>query len=179
MGAKTIETPIEGLKIKLNKVVEDRRGYLAEMVPGGVKNPFLKWGLRNIYLSVGGKKGVARGGHYHNELIENFFTVSGQALWYFEDMREDSKSFKETYSAIFGRGELSEEHKDMEVDSFLLPSIMAQVLVPTGVYHAYVPLADIKVRVVACGSHPYDADDYVHIAPEEIKEFRKILKDFS
>src|SRR6056297_3555329 len=108
MSAEELQTPIEGLKVSLNKVVEDERGYLAELLPGGTENELApKEGIGNIYLSVGGKKGEPRGGHYHNELVENFFTISGQALWLFKDYREGSPTKGETFSLILGEGKKS------------------------------------------------------------------------
>lgn len=175
MPAKEIETPIEDLKVSLNKVVEDNRGYLAELLPGGTKNELVSEGrIGNLYLSVGGEKGEPRGGHYHETLVENFFTVSGQALWLFKDYREESSTKGETFSLVLGekdKGKLAVE----SVDRILLPEKMAQILVPTGVYHTYYSLSEEPVRVVACGSHPYDPDDYVDIDPEEIEEFKDIL----
>ena len=49
MEIKTINTPINNLKIHLNKVVADERGIYCDMAPGGTDNLFFKDGIKHIH----------------------------------------------------------------------------------------------------------------------------------
>jgi dTDP-4-dehydrorhamnose 3,5-epimerase-like enzyme len=167
-----IETPIEGLQIKLNKVVGDNRGYLAELSPNGTDNVFFSDGIRNMYISVATQKGVARAGHYHHKLIENFYTLSGVALWIFKDFRKDKKSFGNIYPVILGENDRDINVKDVE--AYLVPKNMAHVFVPAGIYHLFYPLTDKEVRVLSIASLSHDDNDYVRIAPSQDKDVEKV-----
>jgi len=168
--SEVIKTPIEGLKIGLNKTIGDVRGYLCEVAPGGTENEFVGGKIGNVYCATATQKGIARGGHYHNSLIENFYTLTGSALWLFKDFRESSKTFGETYVAIFG----DEKVEGIEADQYVLPESMAQLLVPEGVYHVFYPLTDKKVIVMALTNLPHDNDDYVRLAVEEDDDLKKL-----
>lgn len=172
---KIISTPIKELSVKKNKVVKDKRGILAEMLPRGTENELAKEGVKNLYLSEATQRHVARGGHYHHELVENFYTVSGLALWLFKDFRDSSETQGETYFVLLGEKNTETIVDFSSLDSYLLPETMAQIRVPCGVYHVFYPLSESNVRVVACGSHAYDGDDYQYKKPEQIEEFQSII----
>jgi dTDP-4-dehydrorhamnose 3,5-epimerase-like enzyme len=184
MLSNLVHTSIEGLIINLNKVVADERGYLAEMMPGGLLNPFCKNGFKNLYLSVATKKGVARGGHYHKspDSFENFYCVSGVALWFFYDFRQNSKSYDKSEVVIVGEKKIAENiNKDLFKKTnhkYFLPEVMAQILVPPGVYHIYIPLSNEPVKIVATHSKSYDPSDYEKVNIENIPNSDKILSDF-
>jgi len=165
-----IKTPIDGLKINLNKVVGDIRGHLFEIAPGGTENDLVGGKIGNVYIATASKKGVGRGGHYHHKLIENFYTLTGSALWLFKDFRKKSKTFNQTYAAIFGDKKIEK----IEADQYILPDNMAQVLVPEGVYHVFYPLTDKEVTVLALTNLPHYNDDYVRISPEEDKDLKEL-----
>lgn len=187
MSNNIISTDIEGLSIKLNKVISDNRGYLAELMPGGIENDFCKGGFKNLYLSTANKKGVPRGGHYHKKenSFENFYCVSGLALWFFYDFRQ-LKSNLANNSVIIIVGEkdiakrnLSEEILKNTKHCYFLPDTMAQILVPPKVYHIYIPLSDDTVRIVATHSQKYDPADYEQIDLANIPNFAKIIAQFN
>ena len=171
----TVKTPIDGLKIKLNKVIGDKRGYLYEIAPGGNDNELIQGKIGNIYCSSATKKGVARGGHYHHKLIESFCVVQGTALWLFKDFRKSSKTYGKTYALILG--EKTKKVSKLKLPSYFLTEVSAQALVPSGVYHVYYPLTNRKVIVIAITNLPHDSSDYVRFAPEEDRDLKKILEE--
>ncbi|MFA6436702.1 MAG: dTDP-4-dehydrorhamnose 3,5-epimerase family protein [Candidatus Paceibacterota bacterium] len=168
-----IYTNIDGLVIKLNKVVGDERGYLYEIAPGGNDNELINGKIGNVYSSTATQKGVARGGHYHHKLIEHFYTLSGTCLWIFKDFRDDSKTKGKTFTVL--AGEKDENINIQDVDGYFLPESMAQILVPQGVYHVFYPLTDKKAEVLAITNLPHDNDDYVRIDPKKDEDMNKIL----
>lgn len=153
-----IKTNIEGLDIRINKVIKDERGFLTQIPNSVSDDPFLKAGIKNIYVSVAQKKFVARAGHYHNKNIENFFAISGTSLWLFIDCRKESPTFNNFYTVILGSKKPSLESGTpfYTIDE----SQMAQVLVPSGVYHVFWPLTDEDVTILALASETYDEKDY-------------------
>jgi len=167
-----IETGIDGLKIKVNKVVSDKRGVLCELSKGETDD-FLANGVKNIYASIATGKHIPRAGHYHFKNVENFYTLSGTALWFFKDCRKDSPTHGKEFKIILGfdKSSLSSKMPCLTIDN----SEMAQILVPTGVYHIFWPLTEKPVTVLAIASEPYDKKDYGQPAPEEIPKIDKIL----
>lgn len=167
-----INTGIGGLKIKINKVVPDKRGALCEILPDGINNNFLKNKIGNIYASIATGR-EARAGHYHFKNIENFYTLSGTALWIFKDFRNESPTFGKIYCVILGFDDIKTEN----INSFTIDSSkMAQVTVPAGVYHVFCPLTEKPVTVLAIASEPHNDKDYVRINPEEIPEIKNIIE---
>ncbi len=173
---EVINTNIHGLSIRMNKVVKDNRGFLAEIAPFGLEYDFLKAGLKGIHISVATEKNVARAGHSHKKNIENFFTISGTALWLFVDCRQDSPTFNKFYSVILGQ-----ENPTLETDTpsyIIKDSQMAQVLVPAGIYHIFWPLTDEDVTIIALASEPYNKDDYDKINLGDYPEIKEYLIKF-
>ncbi|HLD41731.1 MAG TPA: hypothetical protein VJB06_01745, partial [archaeon] len=161
-----METGIEGLEITLNKVVGDDRGALYELLPGGIDNPAVSDGLENLYISTGKKKFIGRGGHYHLNNTENFFTIGGATLWIFADMREGSKTNGKIFAGIFvdkfaGKSDLPV----LTIEKGNIPNIV----VPPGIFLAYWPLSEEKSIIVCTGSVPYEKEKNVKIDPLEVK----------
>jgi len=176
MAEKVIDTGIEGLRIKLNKIVPDERGALCEMAPGGFVHEFFRDGVRNMYSSIATGKHVARAGHWHHKNVENFFTLTGTALWAFKDMREDSKTAGKTFAVVLGFDDIGTVDG---VDSHTIDkSEFAQFVVPTGVYHIYWPLTEKQVTAVAVASQPYKCADYEYVDWNTIPEMRKLARVF-
>lgn len=176
MAEKILETPIEGLKIKLNKVVPDERGALCEMAPGGLVHEFFEKGVKNIYSSIATGKHIARAGHMHSKNIENFYTLTGTALWAFKDMRQGSTTEGKFFAFIVG---YDSPESDSGLDSYTIDkSQFAQVIVPTGVLHIYWPLTDKQVTVVAVASQPYEAHDYQYVDWKTVPEMTDLAKRF-
>jgi len=170
-----IDSIIDGLLIRTNKVVRDNRGFLAEVMPAGLGDEFLQAGLKSIHVSVATEKNVARAGHLHRKNIENFFTISGTALWLFVDCRKDSPSFNKFYSIILGQ----RKNSQVDVPSYTIEnSQMAQILVPAGVYHIFWPLTDEDVTVLALASESYDKNDYEKISLNDYPEIKEYLLKF-
>lgn len=154
--------------MSVNKRVADARGTLYEMMPHGTDNELVMGPIGNIYASKATVKHQPRAGHYHEQLDESFFMLSGTAIWYFEDFRKDSSTFGKTYAVLIGENE--------EVGSFPQPKYSIEdgilhVRVPRGVYHIYFPLTSEPVLVIAVSSRPYDAKDYFY----PLKDNKKIL----
>lgn len=170
MSEEIINTDIERLEIKLNKVVSDRRGALCEVLPDGSDG--INYKIRNVHASIAVQKGIPRAGHYHNKNIEIFYTLTGSALWIFMDYRKSSPTFGKIWSAILGFDGM----KINGICSYTIDnSQMAQVLVPAGVYHVFYPLTEKLVTVLSIASETYDEKDYVRINPEDIMEIKDIL----
>ena len=173
---ENISTTIDSLIIRINKVVTDDRGFLAEISHSFADDPFLKLGVKNIYVSVARKKFVQRAGHFHNRNIENFFTVSGTSLWVFIDCRKESPTFNNIYTVILGSKKPSIE---TDIPFYTIDdSKMAQVLVPNGIYHVFWPLTDEEVTVLALASETYDKEDYERPDINNYQQIKAHLKKF-
>ena len=173
---EVINTNIEGLLIRINKVVRDSRGFLAEIMPSGLEDDFLQAGLKSIHVSVATEKHIARAGHLHKKNVENFFTISGTALWLFVDCRKGSPTFNKFYSLIICQKKSSSE---ASIPSYIIEDLqMAQVLVPAGVYRIFWPLTDEDVTILALASEPYNRDDYDKIDLNDYPEIKEHLLRF-
>jgi len=174
MNIKHISTPIKGLDIYLNKVVSDERGSYCDMAPGGTDNPLYADGIKHIHASIADKKFVPRGGHCHYKLKENFFTLSGTALWYFCDFNKDSPTYGKHYAAVFGYEKLG---TDIGIPEYTIDKgCAAQIAISSGVYHVFWPLTDVKTVVAGTGSLDYDSEDYLRIKVEDIPEAIEIIE---
>lgn len=176
MEIKHIATPIKGLNIYLNKVVSDPRGSYADMAPGGTDNPLYAEGIKHIHASIATHKFIARGGHYHFHLKENFFTLSGTALWYFYDFDKDSPTYGKSYCVILGYDKLG---LDLGIPEYTIDKgAAAQVAISSGVYHVYWPLSETETVVTGTGSLDYDPEDYdrtkVEEVPGAVETFEKV-----
>ena len=178
MTIKHIKTPIRGLNLYLNKVVSDERGSYCDMAPGGTENELYADGIKHIHASIATKKFIPRGGHYHYKLRENFFTLSGTALWYFYDFNQNSPTYGESYAVILGHDELG---VDVGIPEFTIyNNSAAQIAISPGVYHVFWPLTDMETVVAGTGSTEYDSEDYnrteIKDVPGAIETFEKIKK---
>ncbi|MFA7169285.1 MAG: glucose-1-phosphate thymidylyltransferase [Candidatus Paceibacterota bacterium] len=176
MEIKHIATPIKGLNLYLNKVVSDPRGSYCDMAPGGTDNPLYADGIKHIHASIATHKFVPRGGHFHFHLIENFFTLSGTALWYFYDFDKNSPTYGQSYSVILGYDKLGLE---LGIPEYTIDKGMAtQLMIAPGVYHVYFPLTDAETVVAGTGSFDYDPEDYdrtkVEDVPGAMEAFEKV-----
>lgn len=166
MEIKHIATPIKGLNIYLNKVVNDPRGSYCDMAPGGTDNPLYADGIKHIHASIATHKFTARGGHYHFRLKENFFTLSGTALWYFYDFDQDSPTYGQSYAVILGHDTLG---VDLGLPEYTIDKgAAAQIAIDPGVYHVYWPLCENETVVAGTGSTEFDPEDYDRTKPEDV-----------
>ena len=176
MIIKQITTPIKGLNLYLNKVISDERGSYCDMAPGGTDSPLYSEGIKHIHASIATKRFVARGGHYHFKLKENFFTLGGTALWYFYDFDKKSPTFGESYTVILGYNKLG---LDLGIPEYTIDKEMAaQIAISPGVYHVLWPLTDKQAVVAGTGSTKYDPEDYdrtkIEDVPGAIEIFEKV-----
>ncbi len=146
------------------------------MAPGGTDSPLYADGIKHIHASIATKRFVARGGHYHFKLKENFFTLGGTALWYFYDFNENSPTFGKSYSVILGYNKLS---IDLGIPEYTIDKEMAaQIAISPGVYHVFWPLTDKQAVVAGTGSVKYDPEDYdrtkIEDVPGAIEIFEKV-----
>ena len=172
-----IPTTIEGLELNLTKFIGDARGFLAEMLQGGWENPLVKdVPIGNIYSSVATGKHIGRAAHFHFKNREIFFTLTGTALWLFHDFREGSPTFGQSWGYIAGmkKPEMTVHHPVYVLEE----KHMARVVVPTGVYHAYWPLTEEVVMVVALASVPHDDADYDRRKPAVVPGFPEVLSAY-
>ena len=172
---KTIETPINGLKIQLDKVVGDERGYFCDLAE--TDNPLFEDGCAHIHASIAMKKGVARGAHYHYRLKENFYALSGTCLFIFHDFNKKSKTFGKTWSVILGFSNPKLNTKGTK-SYFIDKGKLAQIEVPPYVYHAFWPLTNEKAIAFVTGTEGYDPSDFARPSIEEIPGAVKILKKY-
>jgi len=164
---KTIPTPINGLKVYLNKVVGDKRGLFCDLAE--TDNPIWKAKskknqVKHLHASIAMQKGVSRGEHYHLRLIENFWVLSGTSLWIFHDFNKKSKTFGKTWSLV--------------LDFPPKKNKLAQIEIPPYIYHAFWPLTARPVLAVATGTTGYDQTDFVRPKIQEVPRALKILKKF-
>lgn len=172
---KTLKTPINGLKIHLNKVVGDERGFFCDLAE--TDNPLWKDGCRHLHVSIAIKKGVARGAHYHYRLKENFYILSGTSLMLFHDFNKKSKTFGKTWSVILGFSPKTKVPRGTK-SYFIDEEKLAQIEVPPYVYHAFWPLTNEKSIAFVTGTEGYDPKDFVKPNLEEIPGAVKILRKF-
>ena len=163
--------------IELQPIMGNKDAGVLHMLPGGVENPE-NWpeGLRDIYAFTAVGFGNSRGGHYHKELNEFFFTVSGTALRILSDFRIDSSTYGKTIGVILGAKKPGEAH---DVPVYVLENgDHARLRVPAGIYHAIYPLSEERLLSIGIGSTPYNTNDYIHPKLEEIPGVILILKTF-
>lgn len=176
MEIKHIATPIKGLNIYLNKAVLDPRGSYCDMAPGGTDNPLYMDGIKHIHASIAVHKYIARGGHYHFHLKENFFTLSGTALWYFYDFDKESPTYGKSYTVILGHDKVG---LDLGIPEYTIDKgSAAQLMINPGIYHVYWPLTDMETVVAGTGTRDYDPEDYdrtkVEDVPGAVEAFEKV-----
>ena len=177
MATQVIVTPIDGVRVELQPRIGDADGAVLHMLPGGTSNPEgFEGRILDVYAFTARGKGRMRGGHYHLVLDECFFTFTGSALWVLSDFREASSTRGVTAGVIVGEEAPADRHS---IPAYVLADgPLARVRVPHGVYHALVPLTDVRVTTVALGSTPYDSNDYRYPAIAEVPGARDLLTTF-
>lgn len=175
LSYETVSTPIAGLKILINKVVGDHRGYFCDLAEAD--NPMFKKNVRHIHGSIAVSKGVARAAHYHYRLHETLYTLFGAALWIFHDFKKTSKTFGVTYAALAGFSTKGITPKGLP-SYFIDKGLFAQFSISPYVYHAFWPLTTEKTVVVAVGEAGYDPTDYARPTLAEMPDAARILKRY-
>lgn len=181
---REVKTPINSLRIYINKVVIDERGFFCDLAEAD--NPIWKDKVTHLHASIAIKKGVARGGHYHYRLKENFYILSGTALFIFHDFNEKSKTFGRTWAVILGfspenkRIKLGLKFKTSRLKKFYIDrGKLAQIEIAPYIYHAFWPLTNEKVVAFVTGTTGYDPSDFEKPNILDVPNANKILKKFN
>lgn len=175
---KKVSTSIEGLSLFLNQARSDERGIHCDITPVGADSHLLAEDIKRIQANITTRFGAPRGGHYHFRLQENFFTLSGTALWYFYDFNKNSTTYGKSYAVILG---FETPALEMGIAAYTIDQgFAAQVAVAAGIYHIYWPLVGEQVVVVGTGSLQYDFEDCDRLDPAEVPgaldTFEKVSK---
>ena len=133
---------INGVRIKLLKVIPDNRGRLFEMLRRD--DPlFIKFG--QVYCTTV-NDGVVKGWHYHKKQVDNFVCVSGMIKLVAYDARPRSST----------RGKINEFF--LGIHNPLL------VQIPSGVYHGFKGVSHPEAVVINIPTEPYN-----HKQPDEFR----------
>ena len=133
---------IEGVKIKILKVIPDDRGRLMEILRRD-DEIFEKFG--QVYMTTA-YAGVIKAWHYHKLQADNFACVSGNILFALYDGRSNSPTFG-------------------ELDDFILSLNEPKLIhIPKGVYHGFKNIGDSEAIVINTVTNPYN-----HNNPDEYR----------
>ncbi len=127
--------PIEGVKIKLLKVIPDERGWLMEILRVDDAELFTKFG--QVYVSAT-YPGAVKAWHFHKHQVDNFACVAGMVKLVLVDTREGSPT----------QGKVNE--------FFLGSQRPALVQVPKLVYHGWKCISLEPSLVVNLTNEPYE-----------------------
>ena len=125
---------IDGVLVKLLRLIPDERGYLMEMLRDD--DPFFER-FGQCYVSAT-YPGVVKGWHYHERQVDHFVCVRGMVKLVMYDRREGSPT----------RGEVQE--------CFLGEQKPLLVRVPCGVYHGWKNIGAELSLVVNIPDRRYD-----------------------
>ena len=133
---------IDGVKIKILKVIPDDRGSLMEILRCD-DEIFEKFG--QVYMTTV-YPGVIKAWHYHKIQADNFACVSGKILFALYDGRSNSSTFG-------------------ELDDFILSLNEPKLIhIPKGVYHGFKNISDSEAIVINTVTNPYN-----HNNPDEYR----------
>lgn len=133
---------IEGVKVKILKVIPDERGRVMEILrcDDGL---FVKFG--QLYITTA-YPGVVKAWHYHRMQTDNLAAVAGMVKVALYDARENSPTHKKVEEYFIG------------VHNPLL------IQIPPMVYHGYKCVSNEEAIVVSCPTEPYN-----HKNPDEYR----------
>ncbi len=114
----------------------DERGDLIEIIR---HSQGLLSGIAQLNLINDPVRGTIKAWHKHFEMREAFFCSHGKVKFGLYDDREESNTYKEINTFVFG------ERK---------PSVL---VVPPGVYHGHIALQD-DTQIIAVCSHEYNRE---------------------
>lgn len=126
---------IDKVRIIPRRLISDDRGWFLKAITGMEEDIPSHTG--EVYLTMG-KRGQAKGGHYHPEAVEWFTVIEGEAILKLEDM--------ETH-----------ERRDIEMS---LEKAMT-VFIPNNVAHIVVNNADGDFILLAYTDKLYDPKDTI------------------
>jgi dTDP-4-dehydrorhamnose 3,5-epimerase len=136
---------INGVKIKVLKVIPDERGRLMEMLRSD-DEIFIRFG--QLYMTTAYPEAV-KAWHYHKRQVDNFVVVKGMMKVVLYDGRENSSTFREIDEFFMG------EHNP----------ILLQI--PAYVYHGFKCISESEAVVINCPTEAYlyDNPDEYRVLP--------------
>ena len=134
---------INGIQVKVLKVIPDERGRLFEILRRDEPRYFKRFG--QVYCTTV-NPGVVKGWHYHKKQVDNFVCVSGMIKLVAYDSRPGSST----------KGQINEFC--IGVYNPLL------VQIPPGVYHGFKGLSAPEAVVLNVSTEPYH-----HTKPDEFR----------
>ena len=173
-------TPLQGVSILLNKVVQDQRGYFLDLAE--TDNPTIQ-STKHIHAVIAHTKNKSRGEHYHYSLYEDFYTISGTSLCVLHDFNKESPSYQQSFAFVSGNAlrdtkkqQIAKEHS---IPSFFLEdNVVAQVRIPPLVWHAWWKLSHTPATIVATGTQGYDEDDYAKPKAIDIPQVLQLVSHY-
>lgn len=126
---------IDKVRIIPRRLISDDRGWFLKAITGMEENIPSHTG--EVYLTMG-KRGQAKGGHYHPEAVEWFTLIEGEAILKLEDV---------------------ETHEQREITMSLEKAIT--VFIPNNVAHIVVNNADKDFILLAYTDKLYDPKDTI------------------
>lgn len=133
---------IEGVKVKMLKIIPDSRGRLMEILRCD-DEMFERFG--QVYMTTA-YPGIIKGWHYHKLQSDNFTCVSGKILFALYDGRDGSPTF----------GELND---------FIISSTEPKLIhIPKGVCHGFKNIGDFETIVINTVTNAYN-----HNNPDEYR----------
>ncbi len=133
---------IEGVKVKILKIIPDDRGRLMEILRRD-DDIFKKFG--QVYMTTA-RPGVVKAWHFHKKQDDNFTCVHGKMRLALFDARKKSPTYGEVNDFV------------ISLDSPMLVSI------PRNIYHGFKCISDCEALVINTVTRPYD--------PKNPDEFR-------
>ncbi len=127
---------IEGVKVKMLRVIPDERGYVMEILRND-DDLFERFG--QAYVTVG-YPGVVKAWHYHKEQTDFFTVVSGNAKFVLYDGRQKSPT----------KGEIDE--------FFIGEKNPLLIKVPKGVYHGFKAIGNEPAMALNIPDRPYNRE---------------------
>ena len=172
-----IFTPIQGLRIRLEKAQYEHTGYSAEMIPTGEGHPFFK-SIHDVRLFGVEGRHMLWGGRSHSSRDVSVFIASGLALMMFRDMSSDSPTHSKVWHGVFGRKRDEDDFPIDQKHTFVMPKHLAHIRIPRNVMYALWPLNSTPVSIVEVSADKYDSFDTKKTDPYEYDELGTLLEKF-
>jgi dTDP-4-dehydrorhamnose 3,5-epimerase len=129
---------IEGVQIKLLKVIADERGWLMELLRSDDEGLFTRFGQAYVSATY---PGVVKAWHYHTRQTDNFACIAGMIKLVLIDTRDGSPT------------------RDSINEFFLGERNPVLVQVPKLVYHGWKCISVEPSLVINIPDEPYDRAD--------------------
>jgi len=125
---------IEGVKVKLLKVIPDERGRVMEILRND-DEVYQKFGQTYITTAY---PGVVKGWHYHKKQFDNIACIKGMMKLVLYDSRKESKTYGEVNEFFIG------EHNPLLIH------------IPPYVYHGFKCISETEAIVINIPTEVYN-----------------------